>query len=229
MAVAGARPLLTGLLPSAVVHVERVGPASAATLLGAEMQAMQGAPPQRRRQFATVRGCARAALAQLDAPVGALLPDRRGAPRWPAGVIGSMTHCEGYSAAAVARTDDVIAVGIDAEPDLPLPPGLHRDVMVPRERRGVERRAANRCDVNLDRLVFSAKESVFKLWYPLVRSELGFDEVVIILDHSCQQFTARLRRPAPAPDGRTIRRLEGRWASRGGLLVTATAVPAAPQ
>ncbi len=48
-------------------------------------------------------------------------PDSDRVPQWPAGVVGSMTHCEGYRAAAVARSDELTGIGIDAEPHRPLP------------------------------------------------------------------------------------------------------------
>jgi hypothetical protein len=55
----------------------------------------------RRREFATGRACARTALAQLGVPGAAILPGARGAPQWPAGVMGSITHGAGYRACAV--------------------------------------------------------------------------------------------------------------------------------
>ncbi|MFD3676463.1 hypothetical protein [Streptomyces sp. NPDC058613] len=38
-------------------------------------------------------------------------------PVWPSGIVGSMTHCTGYRAAAVARTGHLVALGVDAEPN----------------------------------------------------------------------------------------------------------------
>lgn len=76
---------------------------------------------RRQREFATARSCARTALARLGVPPVPVLASPRGAPRWPAGVVGSITHCDGYRAAAVAYTRDVVSLGIDAEPDEPLP------------------------------------------------------------------------------------------------------------
>ncbi|MFF4689931.1 hypothetical protein [Streptomyces sp. NPDC001307] len=45
----------------------------------------------------------------------------RRAPRWPEGIVGSMTHCAGYHAAAVARGRSVAALGVDGEPHGPSP------------------------------------------------------------------------------------------------------------
>ena len=71
-----------------------------------------------------------------------VLPGERGAPRWPAGVVGSMTHCAGYRAAALVRAADLASLGIDAEPHGPLPEGVLRRVALPAERERL--RAAGR-------------------------------------------------------------------------------------
>ena len=62
-----------------------------------------------------------AALAGLGLPPGRSCAGARGAPQWPLGVVGSITHCDGYRAAAVARGRDLRTIGLDAEPDEPLP------------------------------------------------------------------------------------------------------------
>ena len=118
--------LIAGLLPPAVASAESTGsPAAAAPgLLPAEAEAVRTAGPRRRAEFAAGRSCARAALATLGVAAGPILPGPAGQPLWPAGVTGSITHCAGYQACAVARAADVAAIGIDAEPDAPLPAGL---------------------------------------------------------------------------------------------------------
>src|SRR6516225_8640665 len=93
-------------------------------LFPAEEPAVRTAGPRRRAEFTAGRRCAREALARLGLPAAPVLAGRAGEPRWPAGVTGSITHCAGYRACAVARTADVTALGIDAEPDARLPAGL---------------------------------------------------------------------------------------------------------
>jgi 4'-phosphopantetheinyl transferase EntD len=90
------------------------------TMLSIEAAAVEGAVAER-REFGTVRHCARKALLRIGVPPVPVLPDVDGAPRWPVGVVGSMTHCAGYRAAAVARSSELCSVGIDAEPHAPLP------------------------------------------------------------------------------------------------------------
>jgi 4'-phosphopantetheinyl transferase EntD len=78
-----------------------------------------------------------------------------------------------------------------------------------------------------DRLLFSAKESVYKTWFPLTRSWLGFESADVVIDPHAGTFTARLLVPGPLVNGVPLTRLNGRWLSDQGFLVTAVVVPAA--
>ncbi|MEV7415236.1 4'-phosphopantetheinyl transferase superfamily protein [Streptomyces sp. NPDC089919] len=217
--------LVTGPVAAADAFDDRV----AAPLHPVEAAVVARSVPERRREFATVRLCARRALARLGLPYEPLVPDGRGAPQWPRGVVGSMTHTAGYRAAAVARASDVVSLGIDAEPDRPLGGGVLGTIALPQERRAVAALAARRPDVNWDRVLFSAKESVFKTWYPLTRRELDFDEAVVAIEPETGRFTARLLAEGPAALGPRPDPLVGRWLSRYGVIVTGVTVPAGPQ
>ena len=86
-----------------------------------------------------------------------------------------MTHCAGYRAAARRpRPATWPRVGIDAEPHGPLPDGVLDAIALARGAAALARLAA-RPDVRWDRLLFSAKESVYKAWFPLTRRWLGFE------------------------------------------------------
>ncbi|WBB64777.1 4'-phosphopantetheinyl transferase superfamily protein [Streptomyces sp. WMMC500] len=191
-----------------------------------EARAVARAVPHRQAEFATVRQCARRALETLGVEPAPLLPGRRGAPQWPAGVVGSMTHCAGYRAAAVARRGDVLGVGIDAEPNESLKDGLLEAIALPEEQEQVRARMRGAPGVCWDRLLFCAKESVFKVWYPLTHRELDFDEARVDLDAETGTFTARILVDAPTVDGTPLAHLSGRWLCRSGLLVTAVTLAA---
>lgn len=148
-----------------------------------ETAAVARAVPKRRHEYAAGRACARAALARLGVPPGPLLRDEhRGAPLWPAGVVGSITHCEGYRAAAVARSTDILTLGIDAEPHDRLPEGvLDAIVATDAERAALAELALRAPDIHWDRLFFSAKETVYKAWYPYHHRFLSFQEAELLL------------------------------------------------
>jgi 4'-phosphopantetheinyl transferase EntD len=115
--------MLAELLPPAVHAVEAFDDPPEARLLPEEETYVVRAVEARRREFTTGRHCALAALGRPGLAPTAFTRGRLGAPGWPAGVVGSITHCAGYRAAAVARVADLITIGIDAEPNEPLPDG----------------------------------------------------------------------------------------------------------
>ena len=204
--------MIADILPTGAVAAESFGPPGDRQLFPAEAAAVATADPVRRSEFAAGRAVARAALARLHVPAGPVLPGRAGEPRWPDGVVGSITHCAGYRACAVARTADVAGLGIDAEPDAGLPAGLLASVAHGAERAWIARQAASAPAVCWDRLLFSAKEAVGKLWYPLTGHWPGFGQLAVFPD------------PAGTFDAQVAgSRLTGRWLARGGLIVTAVA------
>jgi 4'-phosphopantetheinyl transferase EntD len=179
---------------------------------------------KRRREFTTARGCARRALTGLGLGPSPILSGNRGEPLWPRGIVGSITHCDGYRAAAVARGSDLIAIGIDAEPHAPLPRGILRHVATDADAAALEELARNHPEVHWDRLLFSAKESVFKAWYPLAGQPLDFLQSRIVFDPVEGSFEAKLPAGDPPLGARRLHGLEGRWTLGDGLILTATAV-----
>ncbi|HLL67792.1 MAG TPA: 4'-phosphopantetheinyl transferase superfamily protein [Micromonosporaceae bacterium] len=196
-----------------------------APLHPAEERNVERAVDKRRREFTTVRACARQALHALGHAPAPILPGPGGAPQWPAGVVGSMTHCDGYRACAVAARTDLAAIGIDAEPHQPLPDGVLSLVSLPVERASLEHLSARRPDVCWDRLLFCAKEAVYKAWFPLAERWLGFDQAVVALDPD-GTFTAELLVPGPVVGDVPVRGFAGRWLARHGLALTVVHVPA---
>jgi 4'-phosphopantetheinyl transferase EntD len=204
------------ILPGTVIAVEAYDDAVPVMLFPAEEELVRNAVPKRRAEFATARRCAREALGRLGRPPAPLLRGERGAPVWPSGIAGSITHCAGYRAAAVALLGRVSALGVDAEPDLPLPPGVLESVAQPAE---VELLARLPAGTHWDRLLFCAKEAVFKTWYPVTRRELWFEEAHVEIDPA-GTFTAELLVAGP------WKALSGRFLAESGLLVAVIALPA---
>ncbi|WP_406725051.1 4'-phosphopantetheinyl transferase superfamily protein [Streptomyces sp. GD-15H] len=215
--------MIEEILPLEVASAEAFDDDRGSHLFAEEQAAISGAVPARRREFTTVRHCARAALGDLGIPPFPLPPGTQRAPRWPAGVVGSMTHCVGYRAAAVARTSRVHSVGIDAERDEPLPEGVLDLIGLPEERAMIGRLGVQRSAPPWDRLLFSCKEAVYKASFPLARRMLGFDAVRVDIETG-GRFRARFLVPPPVAAGRAVPRLTGRWMHRDGLLLTAVAL-----
>ncbi|QBI54915.1 4'-phosphopantetheinyl transferase family protein [Streptomonospora litoralis] len=215
--------MIEDLLTADCAVAEAFDDSAAVALFPQEAALMEGRVARRRRQFATGRSCARRALGRLGVPPAPLLPGPGGAPVWPQGVVGSITHCDGYLAAAVAPARAVAAVGIDAEPALPLPEGVLSLVAGPEEQEALSAFGTEGAAACRDRLLFSAKEAVYKAWYPRARRWSALREIRVVLDPG-GTFTARP--PARGPAGAAQHDYSGRWLVRSGLLLAAVLEPA---
>lgn len=213
------RPLLPGSVALAATDPRAPQPPARPE----ERAALSRARPQRLREFDAGRAATHRAMAQLGVPPAPVLhgPDR--APVWPDGLTGTITHCQTACLAAVARTRDLRALGLDLEDDSPLAPDLLATVCtaaeldrlgpIPPGRRG-----------QVAKLIFSAKEAAYKAQYPLSRALFDFQTLEITFGDGPGRFAARFRHAVPpfSPD----QRLDGRFAVGGGLIVTAVTVPA---
>ncbi|MDG4878522.1 4'-phosphopantetheinyl transferase superfamily protein [Mesorhizobium sp. WSM4935] len=99
-----------------------------------------------------------------------------GNPIWPAGIIGSIAHNDDLAVAVAARSVAMTSVGVDIEPALPLPRELEAIVATPQDRLG-----------DLDplvagRILFAAKEAVYKASFPLDGRVLGFEDIAADLE-----------------------------------------------
>ncbi|MFD4594741.1 4'-phosphopantetheinyl transferase family protein [Streptomyces rubiginosohelvolus] len=218
--------LLAGLLPAEVVCSDTRGDHDPALLFPEEQAVVARATPGRRAEFATGRICARRAMSALRVPPAALLPGERNAPQWPPGVLGSITHCRGYRAAAVTRSADVEVLGIDAEPHLPLPEAVRDVVASPAERLHLADLAGLDCRTHWDRLLFCVKEATYKAWFPYTRRRLGFRDAHVTIRPS-GGFAVRLL-PGPRLNGVRLGGFTGRWAVREGIVLAAIAAAEPP-
>lgn len=180
-----------------------------AGLIGPEPEAIRRAIPARRAEFAAGRAAAREALARAGHPPTpiAMGPDR--APVWPEGIVGSITHAQGMALAAVARASAVLCLGIDMEPDAPMPAEVIDTIRAPGEAPADPRTA---------RAVFCAKEAVYKAVYPLTGAVWGFDAVRIDLWPDEGAFDARLDRDAGGIWAGSV--LRGHLVRGDGLILT---------
>jgi len=176
------------------------------------------AVPKRRNEFALGRAAARAALAKLDAPAGPIPANPDRTPVWPAGFAGSITHCDGFCGAVVARSQDIEGIGFDAETAGPLPADAQRIIYGPQEEAHF---AALPAIAGLDwpKLAFSAKEAFYKCFYPVTHAPLNFRDVHVRFAISgSQEFEIA----AAAADATAFlrRTVQGRWQIRDGLVFT---------
>jgi 4'-phosphopantetheinyl transferase EntD len=213
------------ILPGQVLAVEADEDLLDTYLYPAEEAAIRNAGDKRRREYATGRACAHTALARLGVPQQPILAGAHGEPCWPTGVVGSITHCEGYRACAVAYATEIVAIGIDAEPHEGLNEAVLGDIACAEELALLDELMRSEPATCWDRLLFSAKEAAYKAWFPLARRWLDFTDVAVTFDVSQRAFYARLRVRRPLADEPDVRVFRGRWLVRDGLVLTAVALP----
>ncbi len=174
--------------PGVMIGHRLIAPGDELALMPQEAPAFAGSVVKVRRASGAARLIARELLARLGFAGCAVPKASSGAPLWPNGVVGSLAHDSRVAIAAVALRSHVGALGIDIEPAEPLPPDLLDLVATPQERRSLGR------DPYQGRLLFVAKEAVYKAVYPLDRTFLDHHDVHVDL----------IRQTATVPSGRTV-------------------------
>ncbi|OBA88577.1 4'-phosphopantetheinyl transferase [Mycobacteriaceae bacterium 1482268.1] len=214
--------LLTEVLPDTVAAAEMYTDPPDLAPLPEEEPLIAKSVAKRRNEFVTVRHCARLALGQLGVPPVPILKGEKGEPCWPDGVVGSLTHTEGFRGAAVAHHDVVRSVGIDAEPHDVLPDGVLDAISLPAERAEI---GALPQGLHWDRILFCAKEATYKAWFPVTKRWLGFEDAHIVFDvdpgTTAGGFESRILIDPAALSGPPLTTLRGRWSVRDGLALTA--------
>lgn len=218
--------MIAELLPADVVAVDIVGDDPTARLLPGEEFLVARAVAKRRTEVTNARTCAHRALTTLGKPSDEpILRGTKGEPLWPAGVVGSITHTTGYYAAAVAEAGRVRSIGMDAEVHGELPDGVLAHIAFGPELTMISRLGRQQ-GIWWDRLLFSAKESVYKAWFPLTGRWLGFEDAEVTLDPAGRTFAARILIDGTTTDGGPpLRAMSGRWLVRDGLVLTAITLP----
>jgi 4'-phosphopantetheinyl transferase EntD len=177
---------------------------------------------KRRNEFITARHCARVALGELGLPPVPILKGDKGEPCWPDGIVGSLTHTQGFRGAVVGRQSGVRSVGIDAEPHDVLPDGVLDAVTIAEERHEI---AVLPDGLRWDRILFCAKEATYKVWFPLTRRWLGFEDAHIVFDvepdGTAGEFVSKILVDGAALSGPPLTALRGRWSVDRGLVLTA--------
>lgn len=145
----------------------------AAALTAREAMVFARRPLESRRASGAARRLARGLLARQGATFCDILVDGDGAPLWPDGFCGSLAHDSDFAVAAIARGK--LGLGVDVEPDAPLPKEAITLVTTPDERA--------RYDIGLrGREIFVVKEACFKALFPQDRKFREFCDVEVDLD-----------------------------------------------
>lgn len=221
--------MIEKILPTGVEYAELFSDPPELEPHPSEAALIARAVEKRRREFISVRHCARQAMGKLGVDPAPILKGERGVPLFPRGVVGSLTHCDGYRGAVLGYSMAVRSVGIDAEPHGPLPDGVLDAVSLPAERDWLSTTAGN--DIHWDRLLFCAKEATYKAWFPLTHRWLGFEDAHITFalegsgpDGTTGTFHSDLLVPGETVSGPPLTSFDGRWLVDDGLVIAAITV-----
>ena len=205
---------LAQLFPAEVVVVSATPEMWTTPLLHEEELLIREAISKRQREFRAGRHCARTALAELGLPKVPILRDEKRAPIWPPGYLGSISHCDDYCLAACCAIGSVQGLGVDVEPLAPLNSELAGYIHSKTET------AFMHAHPELPpRIIFSAKESLYKCFYPLVKRFFGFHAVELHIDlyNQCFSFISTGEISLELPEGVVF---HGSYLIHQGHLVT---------
>ncbi len=150
------------------------------SLFPEEEPAMARAVEKRRKEFAAGRTAARLAMQDLGIEPTAVPMAADRSPVWPAGLIGSVTHCDDLCIAVVSHKGARTGIGIDVELAEPLGTDNETVICTQIEREWLQTQSIETRGLRAKE-IFCAKESVYKALYPSIRRVLGFDEVELEL------------------------------------------------
>ncbi len=160
-----------------------------ASVAAIEADALHSAAvPSRQATVRLGRAAAHAALQSIQRDEGPVLSGANREPIWPTGVCGSISHITGLGVALAAPTARTDGVGIDVEL-YRTAPELERQVPRAEEKAWLDQIAPEDRSQWLLAL-FSAKESIFKAFFPRVGFFFGFEAASLAPTSS--GFTARL-------------------------------------
>jgi 4'-phosphopantetheinyl transferase EntD len=172
--------LLRAVIPPGVFSASLADGGQSLQLQGAETALMIHAASSRQREFALGRACARAALAALGHGDAMLGRRADGAPLWPCGVVGSISHTRGLAVALAAPADAFRGLGVDVEQQGRVTPDLYRLLFDSGERTQL----AGMAEPDRDRLAalcFSAKEACCKIWLDRHGASLPFTAIRVTM------------------------------------------------
>ncbi len=166
--------------PEVLTLAAAIAPDAVEELSERERALVERAIDKRKREFATGRRLARAALQTLGLTGVELLNGSDRAPIWPEGVRGSISHCDRSAVVAVTRAEHG-TVGVDIEHRDELKRELWKTVFLPDEIRALDATFSADVRGRMALVLFSAKESLYKAQYPRTATFMGFHELHVAI------------------------------------------------
>lgn len=188
-----------------------------------EADCIVGAVPRRQREFVSARSAARRAMGELRLPLASIGRSKNGAPIWPDGVVGSLSHGAGDSIAVVASRSKVMTLGVDIEAATPLSEDIVDNIVMPEDWAGCLDLRSHHSTI-WQMVIFSAKEAFYKAYHQLTIELVDFDAVSLRFNSDDSRLAGDFRVVARGdllncPD--ILQKLSGRWLVYDGKIFTA--------
>ena len=169
---------------------------------------------KRKREFRAGRNCAHDLMNSAGIQCDALLKGKQREPNWPAGWVGSISHTQGLCVVAIANQNRFRSIGLDVEQATPLGDDVRNMICSAPEQDRLSRLAFTAgqeiASKPMDKVIFSAKESIHKTYFPLNYHTLDFLDAQVDIDVGSCSFEATILNPEPSSNV-VIRTLRGKY------------------
>ena len=182
--------MIEKILPSGITSVVATTEMWLQPCYAEEWALVGNAVSKRQKEFQAGRNCARQALLQLGIENHPVLSGSKREPIWPDGIVGSITHCKGFCAVALSTKSMCKAIGIDAEEKTSLDKDSLDLVCTQTEKAWLDSHGLS--NSFWSKVIFSAKECLFKCYYPLTHEYLDFLDAEFTLDPDDNTFSASI-------------------------------------
>ena len=162
------------------------------TLYPQEMALLSPRAVQKRKvDFYLGRAAAHCALKEINVCDFPVLKGINNEPLWPQGVVGAISHCGEIALATVTHREIAAGVGIDIEIIAPkILEDIAPQVCTIREFAWVNKRNGEKTERLL--MIFSAKESIFKAFFPITNVFLDFLDAELTWNEDTGSFSGKL-------------------------------------
>ena len=156
-----------------------------------EQDCIRKAVPKRRREFIAGRLCAREVLLRLGVINFPLLVGPGRAPLWPKNIVGSISHCSNLCVVAATNDKRIKGLGVDVEVAGPLDISVKELVCTEKEKLWIANMPPF-VGSDLAKIIFSAKESLYKCLFSFTRIPLDFMDFQVVIDTQANEFDVEL-------------------------------------
>ena len=184
---------ITKILPAEVYVCCKLINDDNGELFDVEMEFIKNAVEKRVMEFTAGRIAVRNILEKIGYKNFPILQGKLREPVWPSELSGSITHDGDYCIVAISYKSKVSLLGIDLTTDKKLDRDLVNLICTEDEIIFIESRDAQFKNIDIYKLIFSIKESIYKCLFPLVGEIFDFHDVCVFIQPSEGSVSIKLK------------------------------------